>query len=191
MINEREGVGGNLVTNFSCPRYYTRLISRPMITKTEKRFCPRNIRKDKAMTANYGGETINWPTRGLWAFLPPPPLPPRISSYRALCATAESLTRFELAGFNKIPTAKRGKVCERYEFYVNLKFDRTGKGTTFIAGIKKKEEREREKERRKKEKKIIWRKGAIRKDWWQVDPAGVKGIPMSTKSVAQREIEGK
>lgn len=26
---------------------------------------PANSRKDKAMTANYGGETINWPTRGL------------------------------------------------------------------------------------------------------------------------------
>lgn len=70
------------------------------------------------------------------------------------CVPAESLTRFELAGFNKIPTAKRGKVCERYEFYVNSKFDRTGKGTTFIAGIKKEREgRERKREEKKKRKK--------------------------------------
>lgn len=51
-------------------------------------------------------------------------------------------------------------MCERYEFYVNLKFDRTGKGTTFIAGIKKKEEREREKKREgKKKKRLFGEKG--------------------------------
>lgn len=36
--------------------------------KTENGFAREFAGKDKAMTANYGGETINWPTRGLWAF---------------------------------------------------------------------------------------------------------------------------
>lgn len=108
------------------------------------------------MTANYASETTNWPTRGLWAAY-------FYRGYRA--ASTESLTAFELAGFNEIEKNNR----ESCEFYTITKFGQMENRLL--------RERQEELFRKMKEKEKKINMGLFRRE---------KGISMTIENAAQR-----